>query len=98
MSLSGTGVTSSDIEIAESACADIRVDGTDAFSIELNKLSVDPIHSEDSINDSIFTNELDISSLGKEKIQELIERVKTFARLYIGYDKCDEGIVLYVNY
>ena len=92
------GVTSSDISIDTSACTDVRIDGIDSFSVKINNLNIDPLHSERDIDNSIFIREFNMSSVSDEDIKKLLERVKTFSRLYIGYDKCDDGIVLYVNY
>ena len=81
-----------------SVCTDVRIDGTDQFSVKMNNLNIDPLHSEYDIDNSIFTREFNMSSVSDEDLKKLVERVKIFARLYIGYDKCADGIVLYVNY
>ena len=86
------------IEIAQSAIVDIRIDGNDAFTKELNKLGLSALHGEHSPAYGIQLNTIDLSILDEYQKHEIVEHIKKFMKLHICYSKESDGIALYVNY
>lgn len=95
-----SGVTTDVISIDQSACVDIRVDGTDIFSIALNNLSLDVKQSERGVSDMMFGRLFKFKDLDKDKKDGIIQHVKKFMRLHFSYAKSKDGhgLTLYANY
>ena len=95
-----TGVGLNDISIDQSACVDVRIDGTDIFSIRMSNLSLDVKHSERGESDTAFGRPFNFKDLGKDIKSRIIQHVKKFMRLHFSYAKTKDnnGIVIYANY
>ena len=94
------GQDSGVISIDQSACVDVHIDGTDAFSMKLNAYGLSAMQGERGESSATFSRLFDFKNMDDRAKNEVIEHTKKFMRLHFSYAKTKDnsGITLYANY